>query len=199
MEKPPPPGISTLPQDRTSSAGAQPKPQSVRVSAPAKVLRSQPKPVSPRVDPIDATKGQRVAPSAPAGVTSKRQDIIELPMPRSKNSERTSAVVRSTDGNTYRFRYLDSQGREFPWTKSLILMVALIEQAKGGDILEVFRAFSLQFGDEDGRQYFPVPEEILSSLRSNISQDSVFGGVGDPQEPSAESESEEEEAPSFFG
>lgn len=206
MEKPPSPGVSTLPlgpSGRSSTAGAQPKPASTRAAqpAPAKIVRSQPKPSSPKADPIDITKGRQIVTGAPAGVNSRRQDIVEIPLPRAKNSERTSATIHSVDGNTYHFRYLDTHGREFPWTKSLVVMVALIEQAKGGDVLEVFRAFNTKFEDENGQAYCPVPEATLQLLRSSSSPDSVFDGVGDAPEPSDEGGEEEEAAEqlSFFG
>lgn len=167
MEKPPPPGVSTIgPNFQASESVERPAEVPARKPAAAKTPRSQPKPRMPGEDVlVNPEAGRRVVQNAPTGVLSKDSDVIEMPMPAQRLPRSSTASFKSVDGNVYAFRTRDSKGKPLPYRNEMCIFIALAEMAKGGSPVPVLEAFKLSIDDANGKKYFPIPPEILSTVR----------------------------------
>ena len=167
MEKPPPPGISTIgPDFKSSEAVERPAEAPARKTASVKTPRSQPKPRLPGGDVlINPEAGRRIAQNAPVGVLSRDSDVIEMPMPVQRLPRTSTAVFKSVDGNTYSFRTRDQKGKPLPYRNEMCIFIALTEMSKGGSPIPVLEAFKLSIEDATGKKYFPIPPETLSTVR----------------------------------
>lgn len=163
MEKPPPPGISNIGQSgtRTSIDGGGAPPAPAKNRQPA-TRRARGQEVLVNVD-----QGRRISGGAsPAGVLSREQDIVEIPIAGTRLPIGSTTSFESIDGTTYAFRTLDPKGNPLPYRNEMALFLALIEVAKGGNPFTVFDAFKLKIKDLHDQQVYPVPQEILESLQA---------------------------------
>jgi len=148
MESPPPAGISEIGED--GSRKALPKTK----AAQGRGHRGQ------RRDEVlkNPEAGRRVATSAPAGVDTRQNDIVEFDI-HTKRSERHFATFTSVDGEEYSFRMRDQKGKVLAGLEPFVSMIAIVELMKGGNPLVVFKAFKIKIPAESGKLLFPVAEE----------------------------------------
>jgi hypothetical protein len=119
-----------------------------------------------RDDVIDVSRGVVVEGQThiPAGARATARQVVQMPMPKVRRSERFTRSFESVDGNTYTFRTRDSKGNPLPGRVAQTLYLGIVEQMKGGNPLVIFEAMGLKLIDVDGQQVFPVPPEIWNRL-----------------------------------
>jgi hypothetical protein len=102
--------------------------------------------------------------TTPTGVQSTERDVRIGQMPRTKKSRRNTKSFRSVDGELYTFRSHDSKGKELPENRLFMLVAALRETTLGGNAKVVFDAWGLNVKDMDGKQFYPVSNEVLERM-----------------------------------
>lgn len=109
-------------------------------------------------------QGREVHSQTPTGVQGKGRSVIEMKPPKFQKPSRHTASFTSVDGLEYSFRTHDTKGKAMPYLQTMVLYLALIEQAKGGSVSTVFQAFKVKIEDMDGNPYFPIPDEVIEEL-----------------------------------
>lgn len=167
----PPPGVSALHDDGSRVP--------IDADAPAQAVRRKPRPAIPgrREDPIRNVEGtKKVDAASPVGVVRKDYDVVEAPMPATRTPSSHARTFTSVDGQTYRIRTRDRQGK--PLAERIIntIVLAIREQRLGGDPLDVFNAFGVRIEDIDGKVLLPVasPPPLYESDVSPLSFDDDF-------------------------
>lgn len=115
--------------------------------------------------------------TTPTGVQSTSRDVRIGKMPRTRKSRRNTKRFRSVDGEVYSFRSHDSKGKELPENRLFMLLAALRETALGGDPKVVFDTWGLTVKDMDGKQFYPVPREVLERMAAEQEVLEVRGEV----------------------
>ena len=96
-----------------------------------------------------------------AGVDGKEVDIREGAMPATRRPQRHCATFVSIDGETYSFRTHDTKGKRLPDSATMAAFITLREICLGGDGRNVLDAFKFRLKDMDGKEFYPIPDEIL--------------------------------------
>lgn len=153
MERPPPPGVSSLGPNNQRSI-IEGAPTSRRVPGRAH---------EPGEDVIrDLSRGKTVTGDSPVGANPKARNVVEMPMPKTKRPRRHVTSFTSVDGNEYSFRTHDTKGKPLPFREVQALYLAIIEMAKGGSPVPVLDAFKLTMEDMGGHVVYPIPSHLLS-------------------------------------
>jgi hypothetical protein len=98
----------------------------------------------------------------PAGVRGVKKDIRVGKMPKTRRSRRHHTSFQSIDGQEYTFRTHDTKGQQLKYLPTQVLYMCLRELSLGGSALPILTAFNVNFDDEDGRKFLPVPAELLN-------------------------------------
>jgi hypothetical protein len=85
-------------------------------------------------------------------------------MPKTRRSRRHHTNFSSIDGQEYAFRTHDTKGKQLAYLPTQVLYMCLRELSLGGSALPILRAFNVNFNDEDGKQFLPVPVDLINQL-----------------------------------
>lgn len=104
----------------------------------------------------------------PAGTKATKRDVRVGNMPKTRRSRRHHTSFHSIDGEEYVFRTHDQKGNRLDYVATQVLYMSLREISLGGSALPVLAAFNVNFNDETGKQFLPVPPELLNRVDDPI-------------------------------
>ena len=151
---------------------------------------------SPQIPPVERKRGRKRVPGddvlkdpskykaitstgmTPAGVERNTVDIREAPLPKTRNPSRNTASFVSVDGEEYTFRTHDTKGKPLPYRETMALFISIRELSIGGDAKVVLDAFKFKMHDMNGKEFYPLTDEIMSRLPSKF--------LPEPAEPEEE-------------
>ena len=129
---------------------------------------------------IDSSGGMN-----PAGAQAVKRDIREGPMPATRRSRRHHASFISVDGKEYTFRTHDTKGNQLGYLYTQVLYICLREIALGGSVNHILLAFNVNFPDETGKPFLPIPPASFAAAAEDYEQpeaDAItlaLGAMGD--------------------
>jgi len=151
----PPAGVSNITEGGLHSAGGGRVPvdaPAAKPGAPAARRRQPGDDILANVEQLRKVENDQGM--NPAGVRGVRRDIREGKMPRMRRSR----VNHTT------FRTHDTKGKQLGYLPTQVLYICLRELSLGGSALPILRAFNVNFSDEDGKPFLPVPEALMRQM-----------------------------------
>lgn len=157
-EKPwpgPPAGVSTTDGAGGHKSVAPPPPQRARRPGPGEdVLQNV-----HELRQVGESTGMN-----PVGVQAVSRDVRIGKMPKTRRSRRHTVTFQSVDGEEYVFRTHDTKGNELPTNRLFLLFAAVREMILGGNPKNVFDAWNVKLLDVEGKQFYPLPQEVLERM-----------------------------------